>query len=379
MSTVNVRALNTEKVLQTILNERHISRSDVSKKVGINKVTISEIVETLIKRQLIVETGRGSSTHNGGRKPTMLMLNPNYGYTISIDFAYDYMDFMINKINGEVLSVVHMDTGNNTILERIDMLCNKIKKIRINTVNGLLGISLAFHGVINDKKIIYSPQLNLESVDIYGELKKRFSVPIIIENEANLSVVFERDFIDHYDDVNMVCISIHRGVGAGIILNNKLYTGSCGEAGEVGHIVVSNNDGHVKTFEDYCSEMNVLKKLRLLKDNESLSFEDIADLYCKKDAETTDILNEFNYYLTMLTQNIMLSFDPQKIVYNSRLLHVIPELLDRPNSQLKKSMFWPSSGISLIEDVNRATLLGGCANITRHVLNFDDKRVIFEA
>lgn len=378
MSTISIRELNTEKVLQTILNEGRISRSDVSKKIGVNKVTISEIVESLIKKQLIVETGRGNSTHNGGRKPTILMLNPDYGYTVSIDFAYDYLDFMVNRIDGKVLSIDHVKTTNDSILKRINIIDNKIQEIKFDTMHGLLGISIAFHGVINNKKVVYSPQLDLGSIDIYKELKKIFTVPIIIENEANLSVIFERDFIDHYEDENIVCISIHRGVGAGIILNNKLYTGSCGEAGEIGHVVVPNSNGEIKTFEYYCSEGKVLSKLKKIKNNNDLTFEDVEELYRNNDVETVDALNEFNYYLTMLTQNIMLSFDPQKIVYNSHLLRLIPELLKKPNFKLKESMFWPSSGISLIRDVNRATLLGGCANITRYVLKLDDKKVMFK-
>jgi len=81
-SKVNVhliKELNESRVLKLIKKERMISRIELARKTNISKVAISEIVNRLINQGYVVEVGKGNSTKKGGKKPTLLKLNPENG------------------------------------------------------------------------------------------------------------------------------------------------------------------------------------------------------------------------------------------------------------------------------------------------------------
>ena len=76
---------------------------------------------------------------------------------------------------------------------------------------------------------------------------------MILENEANLAAVFERDFGQAETAKDIVTISIHRGIGAGVIANGRLYRGWHGMAGEIGRNLLVDNEGKlVKVEVDKC-------------------------------------------------------------------------------------------------------------------------------
>lgn len=221
-----VRELNRRRVLEQVFSFGPISRSQVSKNLNLNKVTVSEIVAELIGQGLFEELGRGDSSSRGGRKPTMLMLNANYGYVLSFDLGFNYIDVMINRINGEVIKFEHHRVGELAIEKRLEFIVNKADQFRSEkqTVRGLLGVLVAIHGIVNENKVLYTPYIDFKDKDIAAILSDKLNVPVSLQNEANLAVIYQRDFESREQVDNLVCISIHKGIGAGIIINNRLYT-----------------------------------------------------------------------------------------------------------------------------------------------------------
>ncbi|MBS7941264.1 ROK family protein, partial [Streptococcus suis] len=83
--------------------------------------------------------------------------------------------------------------------------------------------------------IRFTPSYDLKDFPLKKELEKRFYFPIYLENEANLSALGEFTFSQSRD--NLISISIHSGIGAGIIQDKRLQTGAYGQAGEIGHTI----------------------------------------------------------------------------------------------------------------------------------------------
>ena len=121
-------------------------------------------------------------------------------------------------------------------------------------------------------RLIFTPYYSLTELDIASDLNKTFNIPVYLENEANLSVIGEKTFFNDYS--NIVNISIHTGVGLGLIIDNKLYTGYNGFAGEFGHSIVVPNGkpcpcGNKGCLEQYVSETSLLRNYSQLKGFES--------------------------------------------------------------------------------------------------------------
>lgn len=366
-----VRELNRKRVLEQVFSYGPISRSQVSKNLKLNKVTVSEIVSEMLENHLLVELGQGDSSSRGGRKPTMLKLNADYGYVLSFDLGFNYIDVMMNQIDGLILKFEHHRVGEIDIDERITFIVNKAHEIKPEG-GRLLGVSVAIHGIVDNNKVLYTPYIDFQDRDLAKVLSQKLFVPVRLQNEANLSVIYQRDFVSREQIDNLVCISIHKGIGAGVIINNRLFTGVRGEAGEIGHAVVyesrPNFEHKFESIESYCSEDSILKKIKEQTDLSELTRDDIQQLYYDGNEIVGDILDEFCYYTAYIVYNTIVTLDPAKVVINSNLIADIPELMDIIRSDIPY-LTKDKTPIELLSNSRYATLLGGVSLIISHVIN----------
>ena len=104
---------NVHQIVSEIINIPEISRSEISYNTGINKATVSAVVKKLIDKAYVVETGTGSASTSGGRKPILLKINKKSGVSLSFDIRFDKISYMVNHLNGDVIEV-------NSIEKNID-------------------------------------------------------------------------------------------------------------------------------------------------------------------------------------------------------------------------------------------------------------------
>jgi hypothetical protein len=234
-----VRRLNEQNVLQHVFNNSPISRAQVSKDLKLNKVTVSQVVMTLIDQHFITEVGEAESSRRGGRKPVMLRFNAQLGYTVAFDVGVEYVDMMVNYLDGRIAHFKRFEALGLSIMERLDLMNTQLtQQIGFpETERGLVGIAVAVHAVIFNGQVLDSPFVKMAPSTVLDYFTARVNVPVVIENEANLAAVCQRDFANTTVS-NQITISIHKGIGAGIIINGKLYRGMDGRAGEIGRSLV---------------------------------------------------------------------------------------------------------------------------------------------
>ncbi|GEL13938.1 ROK family protein [Lapidilactobacillus concavus DSM 17758] len=367
-----VRELNRRRVLEEVFSKGPISRSQVSKNLKLNKVTVSEIVAELIDEELFEELGRGDSSSRGGRKPTMLMLNANFGYVLSFDMGFNYIDVMMNRIDGSIISFAHHRVGEISIEERLDFIDITGHQLTAQAPvgHGLLGVSVAIHGIVHENQVLYTPYIDFKDIDVAKVLTERFQVPVLLQNEANLSAIYQRDFESQSEVDNLVCISIHKGIGAGIIIKNRLYTGIRGEAGEIGHSLIydkGQKKGEAKSIESYCSEDAILKRIADSTAIENLHRDDLKQLYNDDNVIVRNIIDEFCFYTASIVYNTIVALDPEKVVLNSNLIADIPELLDTIRNYIP-SLTKDKTQVELLKNSRYAILLGGASIIIGNIL-----------
>lgn len=121
-------------------------------------------------------------------------------------------------------------------------------------------IGISCGGPLDSKKgVIMSPP-NLpgwDNVPICDMLKERFGLPVGLQNDANACALAEWKYGAGKETENMIFLTFGTGLGAGMILNGKLYSGTNDMAGEIGHIRLSESGpvgyGKSGSFEGYCS------------------------------------------------------------------------------------------------------------------------------
>lgn len=355
-----IRDINTHLVLETIINQATISRASTAKHLGLTKATVSAIVQDLINRKLVIEIGSDDTIL--GRKPILLSLNKKAGYVVSIDLGVDTISALISDLAGEDCSLKQIRTPRNTsgIINEMINLINSMK-LPMGSPYGLVGITLGIHGVTIHNEVSFTPYYNLADANLAEGLSQQFGVPIYMENEANLSVIGEKTF--QYDYANIANISVHSGIGLGIIINDMLFTGYNGRAGEFGHTIVEIDGrpcpcGNLGCLEQYVSERTLLNEFARLKGLEKVDFATYSKMLDENDPIAIQIMEQFIKYMSVGINNILNAYNPEIVIINSSFTIHCPHVLQKIEDALKSKM---NSYIQIVPSVLRDTsiLLGG--------------------
>ena len=339
-SQERIRDMNTQLVLNTIMSQGPISRATIAAKLGLTKATISAIVQTLLDRFLVVETGSGEVKK--GRRPILLELNKDCGYVISIDLSAEYITVLTANLMGENCSLKRYsnDTKRENILAKIEGIVAETIANVPESHYGTVGIALAIHGVVYNNEVVFFPYTPYEGIPFAAHLEEKFKLPVILENEANLSALGEWAYSFHRE--NLLNISIHSGIGLGIVMNNQLISGQDGYAGEFGHTIIEADGrvcpcGNLGCLEQYASERILLKELSEIK-GRRISAEDFAVLYGKKDPDAVRTMDLFIKYISIGINNLLHTFNPDTIVINSSFTMYFPKVADIIADRLHNTM-----------------------------------------
>lgn len=335
-----IRDINMNLVLETIINHNAISRAAIAKHLGLTKATISTIVQELINKKLVIEIG--SDDTNLGRKPILLSLDKKAGYVICIDIAVDTLSALVSDLLGEDCSLKQIKTPKNTA-NLIPSLIQLIESMKLpnDTPYGLVGITLGIHGVIANNQVSFAPYYNLSGINLSESLERHFGVPVYLENEANLSVIGEMTF--QYDYANIANISVHSGIGLGIIINHQLYTGFNGRAGEFGHTIIEIDGrqcpcGNKGCLEQYVSERILLKEYAQKKGLSEESFDHFRKMYEEDDKDALEIMERFVKYMSVCVNNVLNTYNPDIVIINSSFTIYFPQITRQIEDSLKSKM-----------------------------------------
>ena len=363
-------------VLETIINNTAISRAAIAKHLGLTKATISAIVQELINKKLVIEIG--SDDTNLGRKPILLSLHKKAGFVICIDIGVDTISALVSDLIGEDCSLKQIKTPKNTG-NIISVLIDLIESMKLpkDTPYALVGITLGIHGVIANNQVSFAPYYNLSGINIAEGLESHFNAPVYLENEANLSVIGEKTF--QYDYANIANISVHSGIGLGIIVNHQLYTGYSGRAGEFGHTIIEIDGrqcpcGNQGCFEQYASERNLMHEYSRMKNTEEQSFEQFRVAYEAGDSDAYKIMDDFVKYMSIGVNNILNAYNPDIVIINSSFTIFFPHITEKIEAALTSRM---NSYIRIVPSVLQDTsiLLGGICVAIKGFLGVDNLKL----
>lgn len=237
-----MREINNMQVLQQIRIGGLISRPELAEQTGLSLSTISNIVTELLENKLVREVGEGDSS--GGRRPSLLDINETARYVFGVKIGPEKVwislfDLRSRPIDTEELSFLKNVSPEMLfvqIAEAIDRLRRKHKLSK----RLILGSGVSTSGLIDSDTgtCVYSPILGWENVPVQERLAKLTKMDVIVENDVNAFAYGTLLLDTNSHSKNMICITTGPGVGAGVILERRLFRGSRGGAGEFGHMSI---------------------------------------------------------------------------------------------------------------------------------------------
>ena len=237
-----VRELNTSLILETLRTHGPLSRASLSSVLGLNRSTVSSVINELFEDNLVMEVGLESST--GGRPGMLLALNPDGGCAVGIEIGVDFISIILTDFTAEILwrerVESHPKEGRDVILGRGEELTEEA--LRVGEERGMppMGIGVGLPGLVDVQQgeLVFAPNLGWRDVRLRAMWEDRFDLPVFVENEANAAALGEYYFGVAQDVQNLIYLSAGVGLGGGIMINGKLFRGSSGYAGEIGHMTI---------------------------------------------------------------------------------------------------------------------------------------------
>ncbi len=258
------------------------------------------------------------------------------------------------KVLGKFRAKTEADKGRKKVLENICSVIDNLHKKKISA------IGLAVPGNPHQLKIGYPNIPCLIGFDLKKFLAKKYGCRIEIENDANCFAIAEHKFGAGKNSKNMVGVIIGTGVGGGIIINDKLYTGSFGAAGEIGHAVIDPsglrcNCGNYGDFESWCSGPNIVRRYtekggkmknpetkRIFESDDAVAKEIIRETYKKIGIAFGNIINILNPEIIVVGGGVSNSLDYNALTKEAKK-HVLPEL--KNNFKILKNRMGDSAGV----------------------------------
>ncbi|MCB5954211.1 ROK family transcriptional regulator [Enterococcus sp. CWB-B31] len=368
------RTSNESLCLEFIMNNKDLSRAELSTMTGLTKATISVIVKKLLEDHLVLETGIGVSSNAGGRKPINLQYNGKAGLSISIDVGYNYINALLSYLDGEEISILQkkpIALNEETIKKHFSEIIESFNESLPQTYYGVIGIVVAVHGPVYDGNIIFTPHYNLDRIPFRKITEELSDYPVYLENEANLSALGEYTFTS--ESSSLISINMHSGIGAGIVQNGLLQVGSHGFAGEIGHQIVMINGKKCLCGNHGCLEMYAANKVCFEKFAQAKSMDYVnaiilREYYQNHDPDAIQVVQENIRYLSVGINNLIAHYDPEVIVLNSSLYREIPEMIQ----QLKQILQNRFSNKVIVRNTllnEKSTLLGGLVLNLQHFLD----------
>ncbi|MEY8371610.1 ROK family transcriptional regulator [Aerococcaceae bacterium 50-4] len=326
----NIRERNEAMILKAIIDKGKISRANLAKLTKLNKASVSSITKDLIEKNLILENGIGIASSVGGRKPVLLEFNPKNSALISIDVGINYIKGIITYLDGTEIHWYEEENISITKKNVISYINKVIKHLRNNCSLKINGLTVGIHGVVKNNQIKFTPYYDLTEFDLLDQLLNYYSFPIYIENEANLVALGEYCF--NLESENLIGISIHSGIGAGIVVDGLLQKGVYGQAGEIGHTILYPNGlkcpcGNNGCFEQYASTLALLKDINKKQSSKIITLQEIIDEYEDGNENVINALHKNTLLLSIGINNIINTLNPETIVINNLIYNKIPQLL----------------------------------------------------
>lgn len=251
--------LTRSAVLAVLGGSGPLSRTDIAKRLSVSPATITAVTKELLLLGVIHEVEQQAS--RGGRPGQLLALSGAAGRAIGVKVAADHVACVEARLDGSLVDTWR-GPFDPLVPNAPDLLVELVKNlvdVRRDGEGPLLGVGIAVPGAVDQQGggIVDAPTLGWQRMTLGDRLRHEVGLPVLLENDVSAVAVAERLYGRGRDHRDFVVVTIGTGVGAGLVVDQKLFRGAGGGAGEFGHVPVT-ADGPVCACGNHgCLEAHV--------------------------------------------------------------------------------------------------------------------------
>jgi predicted NBD/HSP70 family sugar kinase len=235
-SSETARDINRSLVLNAIRTKQPVSRADLARETGLQRSTVSLIIEQLTRERWVVEGGVAHLPR--GRKPRLLSLDIERAGIIGVNVGVRVTTVVLSDLNGSFGSQDSFPTPKKPS-GLIAALASRVQQMmEAHPRKTFEGIGVSVPGRVErmTEALVFAPNLGWRNVDLKTPLESTTGLPVLVENAANACALSETWAGPFAGVRDLIAVTVSEGIGTGIIANGQLVRGPSGAAGEFGHV-----------------------------------------------------------------------------------------------------------------------------------------------
>lgn len=315
--------------------DKGISRADLAEKMGLTRAAVTVIINDLITSGIILNTDSLATAN--GRPPVALEINPNWGLVAAIDMGAMHLSVALGDFSARILEEIEVpfrvDQGPAESLQQADSILGELLQHRGLTTDDLAAIGVGVPGpVIADKGMVMAPPImpGWDRFPIRTTLEDKWKTAVTLNNDAELGALGEWAYGAGRGEKNLAFIKVGSGIGAGLIINQQIYGGTTGSAGEIGHLTIDENGprctcGNHGCLEAFAGGHAIASQARTLvasgkrtllseKSPDSITAGDVAEAARRGDLTAQEIIQRSGTFIGIAIAGLINLINPSTVI-----------------------------------------------------------------
>ncbi|KAA8999930.1 ROK family protein [Affinibrenneria salicis] len=382
-----VKQLNSAAVYRLIDQHGPISRIQIAEQSQLAPASVTKITRQLLERGLIKEVDQQAST--GGRRAISIVTESHPFHTVAVRLGRDDATIALYNLQGESLVEEHTELVEKTRQALEAALFNLISRFmrhQRQRLREVIAISVVVPGLVDPLTgvVRYMPHISVDDWPLVDALRRHFSLPSFVGHDIRSLALAEHYFGATHDCQDSILVRVHRGVGAGIMVNGQIFLGGNGNVGEIGHIQIDplgerchcGNFGCLETVVSNAALEQRVSHLLLQGYPSKIKPDGVRiSTVCKAanrgDELASEVITQAGHHLGKALAIAINLFNPQKVVVSGEIAEaerlLLPAIQRCINRQVLKE-FRENLPI-VVSGLNHLSAIGAFALVKRAMLN----------
>jgi predicted NBD/HSP70 family sugar kinase len=373
------------EIFHRIRLEPGISQRDIVARTGFDKSTVSAIISRFDELGLTVR--EQNRPGNGRGRPTEgLSISPDCGLLVGVQIEADELVFVAAGLDG-VPIVARRQAFSGTLDGVETLVAAGVDEIveACERKGPTLGVGVSVPGLLSDEgTLLHAPVFGWRDVPVFELLSRTVRAPLYVGNDGKAAALAEHMFGSCIGFDDFIYLFSGSGVGGALFLDGKMYRGSQGLAGELGHVKVIPQGrlcscGASGCLSAYLSEPSLAAEIGQLSGMAVASFDDILQRAEAGDPIVIEVLDRTAEVLGSAVSSLINVFNPPLVVLGgdmSRAERFLRPAVDRALRRLAHPNIYAHSRVIFSELSALKPYLGGIALALDGVTGLDSQRVV---
>jgi predicted NBD/HSP70 family sugar kinase len=328
-----LKQINFARILSLLRHYPRLTRAEIARRTGLTRSTITVITAELIDAGLVREGKETASTPEGGRPGVELELDPEGAFFIGVAIGDENIRVVELNLAAQVTRRVQAaitDTHPTPITQQLIELIQQVWQANPQSKARSRGIGITVPGSLNREGLILrAPRLGWKNVNLRTYLNLHLDVPVFVENDANAGALVEMYLSESRLQHSLLYLMLEVGVGAGMVLNNRLLRGAGGTASEVREMMIdfhaahTSKDENAGTFEGLCSKAGLLHAY-YQQSGEQIDLDILLDRLKNANSIAQTVVKAWGTYLGWGVRGLIGVLNPERIVFGGQLAILLP-------------------------------------------------------